>query len=132
MVSYRSTGAGPVVAFTVRVMKSEIRTAIHRLEISDFNSQILELATFQLSHFSSAVSRHSMRIGIFGGSFDSVHFGHLLLAECCREQGHLDAVGFVPAAVPPHKQQRELTPAESRIEMLELAFGGHGVLRQPL
>jgi len=66
-----------------------------------------------------------MRIGIFGGSFDPVHFGHLLLAECCREQIPLDAVRFVPAAVPPHKQQRELTPAESRIEMLELAIGGH-------
>jgi len=66
-----------------------------------------------------------MRIGIFGGSFDPVHFGHLLLAECCREQLALDAVRFLPAAVPPHKQQRELTPAASRIEMLELAIGGH-------
>lgn len=66
-----------------------------------------------------------MRIGIFGGSFDPVHFGHLLLAECCREQGQLDAVWFVPTAVPPHKQQRELTPAPIRIEMLELAIGGH-------
>jgi len=66
-----------------------------------------------------------MRIGIFGGSFDPVHFGHLLLAESCREQVPLDAVRFVPAAVPPHKQQRELTPAVSRIEMLELAVGGH-------
>jgi nicotinate-nucleotide adenylyltransferase len=66
-----------------------------------------------------------MRIGIFGGSFDPMHFGHLLLAECCREQGQLDAVRFVPAAVPPHKQQRDLTAAQSRIEMLELAIGGH-------
>jgi nicotinate-nucleotide adenylyltransferase len=66
-----------------------------------------------------------MRIGIFGGSFDPVHFGHLLLAECCREQGRLDAVRFVPAAVPPHKQQQELSPAQNRIEMLELAVGGH-------
>ncbi len=66
-----------------------------------------------------------MRIGIFGGSFDPVHFGHLLLAECCREQGQLDAVWFVPAAIPPHKQQRELSPAQTRIEMLELAVGGH-------
>ncbi len=74
-----------------------------------------------------------MRIGIFGGSFDPVHFGHLLLAECCREQGRLDAVRFVPAAVPPHKRQRELTPAQNRIEMLELAIGGtSGVFRQPL
>jgi len=66
-----------------------------------------------------------MRIGIFGGTFDPVHLGHLLLAECCREQCSLDAVWFLPTAVPPHKQQRELTPAQNRIEMLELALGGH-------
>jgi nicotinate-nucleotide adenylyltransferase len=65
-----------------------------------------------------------MRIGIYGGSFDPIHFGHLLLAECCREQRQLDEVRFLPAAVPPHKQ-RELAPAQNRIEMLELAIGGH-------
>ena len=66
-----------------------------------------------------------MRLGIFGGSFDPVHYGHLLLAECCREQCRLDAVWFLPAAVPPHKQDREATPAEQRIEMLELATVGN-------
>ena len=66
-----------------------------------------------------------MRLGIFGGTFDPVHYGHLLLAECCREQCRLDAVWFLPAAVPPHKQDRELTPAAQRIEMLELAIAGN-------
>jgi nicotinate-nucleotide adenylyltransferase len=66
-----------------------------------------------------------MRLGIFGGTFDPVHLGHLLLAECCREQCRLDEVWFLPAAVPPHKQQRELTPADQRIEMLELAIAGN-------
>lgn len=66
-----------------------------------------------------------MRLGLFGGTFDPVHFGHLLLAECCREQARLDEVWFLPAAVPPHKQGVELTPARERIEMLELAIGGH-------
>ena len=66
-----------------------------------------------------------MRLGIFGGSFDPVHNGHLLLAECCREQCRLDAVWFMPAAVPPHKQDRERTPAAQRIEMLELATAGN-------
>jgi nicotinate-nucleotide adenylyltransferase len=65
-----------------------------------------------------------MRLGLFGGSFDPVHYGHLLLAECCREQCKLDEVWFLPAAMPPHKQARELTPAAQRIEMLELAIGG--------
>ncbi|REK13073.1 MAG: nicotinate-nucleotide adenylyltransferase [Planctomycetota bacterium] len=66
-----------------------------------------------------------MRLGIYGGSFDPVHYGHLLLAESCREQLALDAVWFLPAAVPPHKQQRQLATAGTRIEMLELAIGGH-------
>ncbi len=65
-----------------------------------------------------------MRLGIFGGSFDPVHYGHLLLAECCREQCGLDEVWFVPAAVPPHKQQASLTAADHRVEMLRLATGG--------
>ena len=66
-----------------------------------------------------------MRLGLFGGTFDPVHYGHLLLAECCREQCRLDEVRFLPAAVPPHKRYRELTPADARVEMLELAVAGH-------
>ncbi len=66
-----------------------------------------------------------MRIGVFGGSFDPVHLGHLIAAECCREQARLDRVIFMPAAVPPHKQDRRLTPADDRVQMLRLAVGGH-------
>jgi nicotinate-nucleotide adenylyltransferase len=66
-----------------------------------------------------------MRLGIFGGTFDPVHYGHLLLAECCREQCPLDAVWFLPAAVPPHKRNQPLTPAAARVEMLELGIAGH-------
>jgi len=66
-----------------------------------------------------------VRLGIFGGTFDPVHYGHLLLAETCREQAALDEVWFLPTAVPPHKQGRELTPVERRVEMLELAVAGH-------
>jgi nicotinate-nucleotide adenylyltransferase len=66
-----------------------------------------------------------MRIGVFGGSFDPVHLGHLILAECCREQAGLDRVLFVPAATQPHKQDRRLAAAEQRVEMLRLATGGH-------
>lgn len=66
-----------------------------------------------------------MKLGIFGGTFDPVHYGHLMLAECCREQCRLDAVWFLPAAMPPHKRDRELTPASQRIEMLKLAIAGH-------
>jgi nicotinate-nucleotide adenylyltransferase len=65
-----------------------------------------------------------MRLGLFGGTFDPVHLGHLLLAECCREQRQLDRVLFLPAGTPPHKRDRELTDAEMRVEMLELALAG--------
>lgn len=70
------------------------------------------------------MQRH-MRLGIFGGTFDPIHYGHLLLAEFCREACRLDRVWFVPAATPPHKSPREITPAGQRLEMLELAVGGN-------
>jgi nicotinate-nucleotide adenylyltransferase len=66
-----------------------------------------------------------MRLGLFGGTFDPVHYAHLLLAERCREQCRLDRVVFVPSAVPPHKRGQELTPGPARIEMLQLAIAGH-------
>jgi nicotinate-nucleotide adenylyltransferase len=66
-----------------------------------------------------------MRIGVFGGTFDPVHYGHLLLAEQCREQGRLDQVWFVPAPRPPHKVEQPLTRFEQRVEMLALAVAGN-------
>jgi nicotinate-nucleotide adenylyltransferase len=69
------------------------------------------------------------RLGILGGTFDPVHFGHLLLAESCREQLLLDEVWFMPAAIPPHKQERELTAGKQRVEMLELAIAGNDAFR---
>jgi nicotinate-nucleotide adenylyltransferase len=66
-----------------------------------------------------------MRRGIYGGSFDPVHYGHLLLAECCRESCQLDQVWFIPAALAPHKRQTPPTAAARRVEMLRLAIAGH-------
>ncbi len=66
-----------------------------------------------------------MRLGIYGGTFDPVHYGHLLLAEQCREQLALDAVWFMPAATPPHKRDVAITAANHRMAMLELATAGH-------
>jgi len=70
-----------------------------------------------------------MRLGVFGGTFDPVHFGHLLLAEQCREQCALDEVLFIPAGSPPHKLSQTITPGKARMEMLELAIGGHDQFR---
>ncbi len=66
-----------------------------------------------------------MHIGIFGGTFDPVHLGHLILAEQCREEAGLDRVLFIPAARPPHKLEQPLTPFARRAEMLALAVAGN-------
>lgn len=66
-----------------------------------------------------------MRIGIFGGSFDPIHFGHLILAEQCREQAQLDQVWFVPCSLGPHKQDGTYSTDRQRVEMIELAISGH-------
>jgi nicotinate-nucleotide adenylyltransferase len=70
-----------------------------------------------------------MRLGVFGGTFDPVHVGHLILAEQCREQGRLDLVVFIPAARPPHKPDHVITPFAQRVEMLALAIAGHHAFR---
>ena len=65
-----------------------------------------------------------MRIGIFGGTFDPVHYGHLIVAEQAREQAELDQVWFVPSARPPHKADRLISPFDRRAAMLSLAVAG--------
>lgn len=65
-----------------------------------------------------------MRVGIFGGTFDPIHIGHLILAETCREACRLDKVLFVIAGEPPHKGKPR-TSAKHRVEMVELAIAGH-------
>lgn len=65
------------------------------------------------------------RVGVFGGSFNPIHFGHLLLADDLCEALLLDRVLFVPAAVPPHKPAAELASAEHRYRMTELAVSEH-------
>ena len=66
-----------------------------------------------------------MRIGVFGGSFDPIHFGHLLVAEQCREQAKLDKVLFVPAAQSPLKESSPTASDRQRIDMVSLAIAGH-------
>ena len=62
-----------------------------------------------------------MRLGIFGGSFDPVHKGHLVLADCCATQAALDKVWFVPTAHQPLKPQGPVANDEDRLAMLSLA-----------
>lgn len=63
-----------------------------------------------------------MRLGVFGGTFDPVHYGHLVAAEEVRYRLRLDKVLFVPAGTPPHKLDQDITPTRHRLAMLELAI----------
>jgi len=62
-----------------------------------------------------------MRVGLFGGTFSPIHFGHLRSAEEVREAFSLDRVYFMPAARPPHKGGGDVAPAAHRLKMVELA-----------
>lgn len=64
------------------------------------------------------------RIGLFGGSFNPVHLGHLLVAQAAREELQLTQIVFVPAAQSPFKPGVELAPAAARLRLLRLALAG--------
>jgi nicotinate-nucleotide adenylyltransferase len=63
----------------------------------------------------------TMNVGLFGGTFDPIHRGHLALAHAAKEQFDLAKIYFVPANVPPHKQKRTLLPYVHRYSMIVLA-----------
>lgn len=65
------------------------------------------------------------RIGIFGGSFNPVHKGHLRLALSAAKELNLDRIIFVPANIPPHKSSRGLAANEKRLEMCRLAVADY-------
>lgn len=71
-----------------------------------------------------------MRTGIFGGSFDPIHLGHLILAEHCREQANLDEVLFIPSNLAPHKLDGAHGTDRQRVEMIDLAISGHPHFRR--
>ena len=66
-----------------------------------------------------------MRFGLFGGTFDPIHLGHLILAEQCREACGLDRVCFVVANEPPHKRGIKRTGVHHRLEMTRLGIAGN-------
>lgn len=64
------------------------------------------------------------RIGLFGGSFDPVHLGHLLVAQAAREELALERLYFIPAAQSPFKPEAPPTAAAHRVQLLRLALAG--------
>jgi len=69
------------------------------------------------------------RIGLFGGTFNPIHIGHLSAARDVVHQYDLDRIYLIPSAVPPHKKGGELVSAEQRLEMVRLALGNQDSLR---
>ena len=62
------------------------------------------------------------KIGIFGGTFNPVHIGHIVMAEAVRKEYKLDKVYFIPCGVPPHKPKQKLLPAKFRYDLVSHAI----------
>lgn len=66
-----------------------------------------------------------LKIGIMGGTFDPIHYGHLLIAENAADQFGLDQVWFIPTGNPPHKETSNISEAKYRCDMIKLAISGN-------
>ncbi|MDH5640738.1 MAG: nicotinate-nucleotide adenylyltransferase [Nitrospira sp.] len=88
---------------------------------SEFEPQHSALST----HLSPLTPYSSpLKLGLFGGSFNPIHNGHLTIARMACDRLRLDRVLFIPAGDPPHKRDGSLAPAENRYEMVRLAIAG--------
>jgi nicotinate-nucleotide adenylyltransferase len=69
-----------------------------------------------------------MRLGILGGTFDPIHYGHLRIAEEAREELHLEKILLIPGATPPHKGKMKISPFKDRFAMAVMAAKGSPLL----
>jgi nicotinate-nucleotide adenylyltransferase len=76
-----------------------------------------------------AAGKSGPRLGILGGTFDPIHYGHLRLAEEVGESLNLEHVYLIPAALPPHKGQRRVSPFQHRLEMTRIASAESPLLK---
>jgi nicotinate-nucleotide adenylyltransferase len=65
---------------------------------------------------------HDRSVGIMGGTFDPIHYGHLVIAEAARAKFQMEEIVFVPSGTPPHKRGRNITHFEHRFQMTKLAI----------
>jgi nicotinate-nucleotide adenylyltransferase len=73
----------------------------------------------------SQTQKKTKAVGLFGGSFDPIHSGHLAVARSAMKKFGLDRVYFIPSGVPPHKPKRHLAPFAHRMAMVSLACADH-------
>jgi len=66
--------------------------------------------------------RDPVRIGVFGGTFNPIHYGHLVLAEQAYEKLNLDKVLFIPSFQPPHKNSQHIASASHRFQMVKISI----------
>src|SRR4051794_31127088 len=85
-------------------------------------SRSIRISRFERSH--KINQRLRMRIGLFGGSFDPVHHGHLLVAQAAREELGLTRLFFIPAAQSPFKPETKPSAPKERVRLLRLALLG--------
>jgi nicotinate-nucleotide adenylyltransferase len=71
------------------------------------------------------MSKAGQRIGLFGGTFDPIHLGHLAVAQQAAESLDLSRVWFIPSGRPPHKKRARMTPSGLRHRMVKLALAGN-------
>ncbi len=65
-----------------------------------------------------------MRIGLFGGTFNPIHFGHINVSTEIKKKFELDTIYMIPSAIPPHKRRQEVADAQDRLHMTRLAVSG--------
>src|SRR5437870_4735029 len=89
-----------------------------------FNLFILFNDFSHASRITHHASRFMQHLGLFGGSFDPIHLGHLLVAQAAREEVSLTRLFFIPVTQSPFKPESKPTPANERLRLLRLALAG--------
>lgn len=69
-----------------------------------------------------------MRVGLFGGTFNPIHLGHLKAIQRVQKQFALNKCCLIPSAIPPHKNNSEIADAQDRVEMIRLALSSNSVI----
>jgi len=71
-----------------------------------------------------------MRVGLFGGTFNPIHNGHLQVAKELKDGFPLDKIIFIPSAIPPHKETEDVASAQDRLRMLDIAISANPVFAE--